>query len=242
MMLTLREDQRNVIEEDLVLFQCDGVSYEVLTSNDLLEVIRCLMDTFLAREPMTRKLQISSRTFKYFTKLYCEKAASEGLSIVAKEVHGRTLMGCLISEDFASEPPSGLDTVHSEFYPILALLDTLDKNYKDSHRCEKYDLLHEFLMGVYSEHKGRNIGYNLVEANHILGRKKGFRGAIAEATGSVSQRIFVGKHHYQVLDYINYNDFEFQGKACFEGILDCDSCQLVQKNLHSEHEDFSNTY
>ena len=241
MMLVLRKDRTNAIGENLVVFRGNGISYEVMTDQDLHEVIRCLMNTFLTREPMTRELRISSQTFEFFTELYCEKAVSDGLSLVAKEVHGKTLVGCLISEDFTSEPPPGFDAVHSEFDPILALLATLDNNYRDSHSCERYDLLHEFMMGVYPEYKGRNIGYNLVKATHMLGQTKGFRGAIAEATGPVTQRIFVDKHHYQVLDYINYNEFEFQGHVCFEGILDCDSCQLVQKNFAPAHEDFSTT-
>ena len=180
---------------------------------------------------MTRGLQVSSQTFGCFAELYSEKAVVDGLSIVAKEVHGGKLVGCLISEDFASVAPDGIESLPSEFDPILALLDALGREYKDSHPCRKNELLHEFLMGVYSEYTGRSIGYNLVAANHLLGQLKGFRGAIAEVTGPVSQRIFVDKHHYQILDSINYKEFEFRGKAYFEEILDCESCQLVHKEL-----------
>ena len=102
-----------------------------------------------------------------------------------------------------------------------------------SHPTLSQEVLHEFMMGVYPEYRGRKIGYHLVEANNQLGRMKGFNSAIAEVPGQISQRIFIDQHHYQVVDAIKYKDFRFQGKCCFEGIVDSDSCKLVYKDLYA---------
>ena len=232
MMMSLKEQLPPNVGNAL-LFVRNGIVYEVLKDQDVGGAIHCLTTTFLTGEPMTRSLGISPRTFQDLAELICTKAASDGISVAAKDYDTGAMVGCLMSEDFEGELLDPPDTVPSDFAPFLALLSSLDENYKKAHPSYRNDLLHEFMMGVYPEYKGRNIGYHLVEANNQLGRMQGFKGAIAEVPGPISQRIFIDKHHYQVVDAIKYKDFRFQGKPCFEGIVDCDSCKLVYKDLFS---------
>lgn len=231
----LEQEQRLPLVYDSLPVKCHEIVYDVLDEQSVTQAIHCLITTFPDNEPMTKSLGISQDAFQDLAEIFVRKTAIDGLSIAAKDRWTGKLLGCQISEDFEGEPPGGLEHLHSDFNPILALLNTLDSHYKSSHLIFPNELLHEFMMGVYPEHKGRNIGYNLLKASHILGRMKGFKGAIAEVTGPISQRIFVDKHHYQVLKEIKYHQFKFHGNACFKGIGEYAACQLVYKDLSFSH-------
>ena len=228
----LKERPATMVEREFLCVR-NGIVYEVLNDHDVGAAIHCLTTTFLNGEPMTRNLGITPRMFQDLAEVICTKAAVEGMSVLAKDYDTGAMVGCLMSEDFEGEPLDPPDTVPSDFAPFLALLSNLDDNYKRTHPPLSNELLHTFMMGVYPEYQGRKIGYHLVEANNQLGRMKGFKATIAEVTGPISQRIFIDQHHYQIVDAIKYKDFRFQGKCCFEGISDCDSCQLVYKDLYA---------
>jgi GNAT superfamily N-acetyltransferase len=209
----------------------DGIVYDVLDESELDSAILCLTATFTRGEPMTRELGITEREFYSFSELVCTKAVLEYLSVAARDVWTGRLVGCHISEDFAEGLIKKDDPIPSCFYPILALLEELDKKYTDKYPIVKNDLFHDFMVGVDKQYKGKNIGYHLVAVNNALGRAKGFRAAIAEVTGPASQHILIHKHHYQVLDAIPYNAFWYQQQPVFKGITSCENCQLVYKRF-----------
>ena len=218
---------------DILPIVCDDIVYDVLDDYDATHAIRCFATTFPAHEPMTKHLRISQEVFHQFAEMVVHKAVIAGLSISAKDLYTGNLLGCLISEDFEGNPPADLEYIHPDFDPIFALLDTLDRSYRSQHLSFPNEILHEFMMSVYPDHKGRSIGYNLVAASHALGRKKGFKSAIAEVTGPISQSVFIDKHEYQVLEEIAYNNFEFDCRLCFAGITDSTHCKLVHKDLYT---------
>ncbi len=216
---------------DSLPVEYNGIIYEVLDEQSVTQAIHCLTTTFPAYEPMTKCLGISQEVFYDFAEMFVQKTVRDNLSIAAKDRWTGKLLGCQISEDFHGEPPAKLNRLYPGFEPILALLDTLDSIYRITHHTHQNEL-YEFMMGVYPEYKGRNIGYNLLKVSHMLGRMKGFTGAIAEVTGPISQRIFIEKHNYHVLEEIEYKRFNFHGRTCFEGIADCATCKLVYKELY----------
>lgn len=209
----------------------DGIVYDVLDECDLDRAINCLTATFTRGEPMTRELGITKREFNAFSELICTKAVLGNLSVAARDEWTGQLVGCHISEDFAEGLIKDDDPIPSCFYPILALLEALDMKYIDKYPIVKNDLFHGFMVGVDKQYKGKNIGYHLVDVSNALGNARGFRAAIAEVTGSVSQHILIHKHHYQVLDAIPYSAFRYQQKPVFKGITSCESCQLVYKRF-----------
>ena len=230
---TALHEQPSTIVEHKFLCVRNGILYEVLNDQDVGAAIHCLTTTFLHGEPMTRNLGISPRTFQKLAEVICTKAALDGMSVLAKDSDTGAMVGCLMSEDFEGEQIDPPDSVPSDFAPLLTLMANLNDNYKQTYSPVSHELLHEFMMGVYPEYQGRKIGYHLVEAGNQLGRRKGFKGAIAEVPGQISQRIFIDQHHYQVVDAIKYKDFRFRGKRYFEGIVESDSCKLVYKDLYS---------
>ena len=209
----------------------DGIIYDILDESDLDGASLCLTDTFTHGEPMTRELGITEQEFFTFSELVCAKAALEKFSVVARDELTGLLVGCHISEDFAEGLIKEDDPIPSCFYPILALLEELDKKYINKYPVAKNDLLHGFMVGVDKRYGGKSIGYHLVDVNNALGNVKGFRAAIAEATGPVSQHILIDKHHYEILEAIPYNAFRYQQRLVFNGIISCESCQLVYKRF-----------
>ena len=231
-MNTLKQEHVVPIDRHSLPVVLDGIIYDVLDDQCATQAIHCLTTTFPANEPMTKHLGISGETFHDFAELFVQKAIVDGLSMAAIDMLTGKLLGCLISEDSEGNPPEGLEHIHADFDPIFALLDKLNSFYTSTHLSYRNGLLHEFMMGVHSECKGRNIGSNLIMASHTLGRMQGFKGAIAEVTGPISQRIFIDKHHYQVLEEMKYCEFEYKGNPCFENIPDGATCKLVYKDFH----------
>lgn len=213
------------------LFVNNEVSYGILQSEDIEESINCLALTFTAGEPMTQHLAITLEDFRVFARPFCVKAVKDRFSVVARSQQTGKVAGCLISEDFMTEPPSGLRNIHPNFEPILSLLTQLDEIYKSQTTVIRDEILHEFLLGVYRDYKGMNIAHNLLKAGHVLGRLKGYKGFIAEATGPVSQHIFIEKNGYRVVGNIQYGEFEFGSVKIFAGITTCKSCKLVYRKV-----------
>lgn len=209
----------------------DGVVYDILRAEDVEGAARCLAVTFAAGEPMTRSLGITVEELYDFATLVCQKAAREGLSIVAKSQQTGKLMGCLMAEDFVTEPTEGLPGVTPKFAPILALLGELDGYYTQRHTVHKNDILHLFMVGVFEQYRRLNICKNLTAASEQLGKAKHCKGVIVEATGPISQYIVMEDKKYNMVTSILYKEFEFHHNRIFAWITDCDSCILAYKEL-----------
>ena len=209
----------------------DEIVYDVLKERDLDSAIACLTSTFTCGEPMTRALGITEREFNSFSELICTKAVTKKLSVAARDERTGILIGCQISEEFSDGLIKDDDPIPAGFLPILALLQELDDTYLNKYPMVERDLFHAFMVGVDKQFKGKNVGYHLVELSNSLGHARGFSGAIAEATGPVSQHILIQKHHWQVLGAIPYHAFRYQQKPVFRGITACESCQLVYKRF-----------
>ncbi len=216
--------------EYIVPFVKNGIVYDLLRAEDVKDASNCIAMAFSVGEPMSRTLTITLDEFLLFTAMFCEKAAADGLSFVAKNQQTGKLLGSLIVEDFLTNPPEGIDRISPKFEPIFALLEQLDDNYKKQHPVQENEILHIFMSGVYKEYLGQKISTTLKQAAHAMGKIKKYKGAIAEATGPFSQKINANLG-YELVDAIKYTDFEFNGKKTFAEITDCQSCQLLYKKL-----------
>lgn len=209
----------------------NGIVYDVLKAEDLSGAVNCLAATFTSGEPIAKSLGITLEEFKVFAEVVGKKAVREELSIVARYEKTKEVLGCIICDDFVTDLPEDIDIISNKFAPVYQLLEQLDASYKQQYQVKNNEILHLFLLAVDREHRGKKIANSLVEASEKLGKLKGYKGAIAEATGPISQYIFIEKQNYDVIGAIKYQEFEFEGKRVFQNIEDCESCKLVYKKL-----------
>jgi hypothetical protein len=213
------------------LIQCGEISYEIMTSDDIDTVIKCILTTFTLGEPKCKALGITRSDGLAYAESYCSKAARDGLSIIARDTETLKIAGFQINSDFMSEPPEGIENVSPRLYPIAAITDSLEKIFREKYPIEKGELLYQHLMGVLPAYSKRNIGFTVGSLSWDLARENGFRGVIAECTGPVSQYLAIHKGDYREVASINYGEFVYCGQKVFQHVTDCKSTKLLLKIL-----------
>ncbi len=213
------------------LAEKQGVCFEMLTEKDLEQTVACVTETFTTDEPLTSAVNISPNEFHPFANMYCVKAISDGLSVIARDKVTRKVIAFLISEALASEAPKVLEEVSEKFRPIMALLDRLDQQYKSNLVTNSDQILRLFMGGVSKDYRGRNILAKLIAENIEIAKRHGFSVAIGEATGPGSEYILVNKFDFKHQCKIYYRAFAYQGVNVFESIKAAHYCVLVAKRL-----------
>jgi ribosomal protein S18 acetylase RimI-like enzyme len=180
---------------------------------------------------MTKAMEITSDEFYRFAEIYCKKAITEELSLVARDKATGNIIGFLISENLASLPPNGIKTINEKFLPIIKLLNGLDENYKQSFEMNGKNILRLFMTGVREHYEGLNIATMLIENSLKLARLNNYSYVISETTGSVTQHILRDKLGFEEKFAIDYKSFYYNGKHVFNNIENSSYCVLFEKRL-----------
>ena len=114
--------------------------------------------------------------------------------------------------------------------PIDALLDGLDESYRQTQKIRSGEFLHLFMLGVPAAFAGKKIGQSLVAECLRIGRQRGYRTAVTEATGNLSQHIF-RRFGFVERFAASYADFEFEGNKVFATIESTAAALLMDKHL-----------
>jgi len=195
------------------------IEYAVYAAQDADEMIRLLGEVFSRRDPPNVAVGLTTSEFEDLVRLFCPKAAVEGLTIVARRAGTRELVGALLAEDSASAAPRGMDRLSARFGPILDLLGQLNTEYRGDRTMRPGESLHLFLLGVADSVAGRGVAQHLVTRCLELGASRGYRLAVTEATNRVSQRVF-RKLGFTERVQRSYAEYRFAGRTPFASIAD----------------------
>jgi GNAT superfamily N-acetyltransferase len=195
----------------------DPVNYSLFAAPDADEMSRLLGDVFADRDPPAVAVGLTASEFEAFVRLFCSKADAEGLTIVARSAATGEMIGALLAEDSASEPPAAFDHVSAKFNPIYDILGHLDAEYRGGAAIQLGESIHLFLLGVARSFAGKGVGQRLVAECVANAMRKGYRRAVTEATNKTSQHVF---RKLEFIDRVqrSYNDHRFQGRAFFNSI------------------------
>ncbi len=194
-----------------------GIEYSVCGPEDTPDMSRLLAESFTQHDPPAVAVGLTPNEFEAFVDLWSPAAGVDGLTIVARDVATRKLAGALLTDDAASPPPEGLDSVSEKFEPILDLLGQLDAEYRNERTIEEGQYLHLFLLGVSEQFTRRMIGQHLVAACLANGAIKGYTSAVTEATNAVSQHIF-GRLGFKKRAERSYGEYRLDGAPVFASI------------------------
>lgn len=192
-------------------------------------MVRLLATVFAQSEPPAVAMGLSVSELEDFLRLLAPRAVADGLTVMARESQSGATAGVLLTDDLAVPPP-GSHCISRKFLPIFALLDALDEQYKHDRSIARGECLHLFMLAVDPRFAGQGIAHRLVQYCLENGRRKGYRLAVTEATGNVSQHVFskLGFHErFRLL----YREFRFEGKAVFSSIREHSGVVLMEKRL-----------
>lgn len=195
-------------------------------SSDAADVVHLLARTFSAGEPPAIAMGLTPADLERFVGLLCQRAAADGLTIVARSLETKQIAGVLLTDDFAVPPDLATSEISDKFLPILAMLDSLDEQYQQSRSIVPGQSLHLFMLAVDEHFAGRGIATQLVTACLANGRRKGYTHAVTEATGRVSQHVF-RKLGFVERARVSYQDYRYDGRAVFASIRDHEAAILM---------------
>lgn len=215
-----------------IIAQSNNIQYQVLDLTLLNQATKLVATCFCTMEPMTVCQNISVDSFSQFLELLADKVVQQQLSIAAIDKTSQQLVGAVIADDFASATDEELVGVSDQFLPIFALLEQLDQLYQNNKSIYPGDYLHIFMLAVDQAQNNKKIGYQLIKACLANALNKGYKVAFAEATGLVSQHLFLNKFQFKHCFQINYKDFNFNGQPVFKHIKNHQATILVEKFLN----------
>lgn len=206
------------------------IEYGPYQPDDTEAMVSLLANAFSRREPLAVAAGLTPAEFGQFVRLLCPKAEIERLTMVARHAVTGELVGALLSEDAASAMPEGLQRLSPKFGPIFDILGRLDAQYRGGRVPCVGDSLHLFLMGVAPGCEGQGIAQGLVATCLEHGARRGYRVAVAEATGRPSRHI-LGKRGFVTRAEQPYRSFTFCGRTVFVSIAEQGSAVLMDKVL-----------
>ena len=210
-----------------------GIEYGILEASELSATAALLASAFGRHEPLSLAVGLSQSEIEALVSAFAPKALDARLTIVARTESDRELVGALLTEDFDTPLPEEFAEIAPKSAPIGALLESLDTQYRSSRTMGMGEYLHLLMLGVADRASGRGIARNLIEICLENGKNRGFRYAVAEATGSISQHVFRSLGFREVLT-ARYSDFLFADTRPFAGIKDPIGTILMDRALELE--------
>jgi len=210
----------------------DGIRYTGLGEADYDEAAQLIASVFTdGSEPVTRVLGIRFSDFDHFVRQLLPKFDREGLSVVARDDSNGHLVGAQLNDDMGTEIPD-VSAACKELAPALALLDELDRRYFGGRAVDPNHYAHFFFTAVSARYRGHQIASQLLELSLAITLKKGYRIAVAEATGLVSQDI-LRRAGFESRVEIPYREFVHKSRRPFQGVKDHPSALLMHRVLNA---------
>ena len=108
----------------MILNEAEGVQYELFDISELQEMATLAAETFSRYEPVTSSLGISLEDFADFVRLLGPKVEQEELTVIARNQETRQIIGVMVNDDFAIEPPEEMRRLGDNFEPLWAWVST----------------------------------------------------------------------------------------------------------------------
>ncbi len=206
------------------------VDYAIAKTSDAEDVIRLLAQRFSESDPPAVAMGLSFDDMKQFLQSVVPSVIPDGLTVIARNRDSGKLAGVMLSDDFASPPAPDLGRISSKLLPIISMLETLDEQFRSGKNIVPGHFVHLFMLGVDGQFAGRGVGQGLVQTCVDNGSRKGYRTALTEATGLVSQHIF-RKNGFVDRFSASYGDFVYENKVVFASIREHAKAILMERAL-----------
>jgi ribosomal protein S18 acetylase RimI-like enzyme len=206
------------------------LDYAVAKLPDCDDIVRLLAQVFSESDPPAVAMALSFEEMKQFLRLVVPGVIPDGLTVIARSNDTGKLAGVMLSDDFATPPAPDPGQISSKLLPIVSMLDSLDEQFRRGKTIARGRYLHLFMLGVDSQFAGRGVGQGVVKTCIDNAAQMGYRVALTEATGRVSQHIF-RKNGFVDRFRVPYQEFIYENKKVFASIQDHDQTILMERVL-----------
>ena len=177
-------------------------------------------------EALMNALEISPQESESFSRFVCEKAISEGVSVLAWDRLNEKVAGFCINEPFSTIADFRHLPLPHKFFPLFDFLKQLDDVAGARVRVPSAKIFHLFNLGVLHEYRRFGIAKRLILESLEMAAQHGFEYAVAETTGVGSQTL-CGRLGFNTLHAVPYAEYEFSGERPFAGIHEPKECRGV---------------
>ncbi|MCZ6846954.1 MAG: hypothetical protein O7F69_13755, partial [Alphaproteobacteria bacterium] len=167
-----------------------GVEFGLMTASERDAVRDVIAGAFSRFEPMAVAVGQSYAEFQAAVGLMVAEASYRDLTVRARRADTGDIVGVMLTTDFTTPMPDGMDELSPGFAPIGGLLAQLENWYQEAKSSQPGECLDLAMLAVDSAHGGKGIAQNLVRACLDNGAAQGYRSAVTEATNRTSQRVF----------------------------------------------------
>jgi ribosomal protein S18 acetylase RimI-like enzyme len=208
----------------------DGLTYAPLEAQDLDRVAEVVAQSFTdGSEPVALALGVTAEDFKGFLKALLPKFPGEGLSIVARDAQTNEICGAQLNDEMMIDLP--VDPSQFPWAgPVFAVANELYRQYFQQGSLQPHHCIHLFIICVSRSSRGKGISHQLLDLSLETGRARGYRRAVVEASGLVSQHV-LRKAGFTTRVEIPYATFEIEGTRPFEHTGGHPSIMLMDKDL-----------
>jgi ribosomal protein S18 acetylase RimI-like enzyme len=207
-----------------------GIEFGLMERAELGAMADVLAEAFSRHDPPAVAVGLPAPQIRQIVLAFGSRAAADQLTVIARESSTGELLGAVLVEDFTAPPPAGLDRSAPDFAPVGALLESLDNRFRAMREISPGTHLHVFMVGVADGAAGRGVASRLVSLCLANAGLRGYRHAVAEATGLASQHIF-RRHGFRDLLSAPYRDFLFEGKPVFSSIVGPEATILMEREI-----------
>jgi len=208
----------------------EAIDYLVAQPSDSHDIVHLLATVFSESDPPAVAMGLSFDEMKEFLELFVERVLLQELTIVARGKEDGQVAGVMLCDDFAVPPTIDPGQISPKLLPILSMLEALDEQFRRGKDISAGQFVHFFMLGVGGRWAGQGVAQGLVQSCVNNGSGRGYRAAVTEATGQVSQHIF-RKNGFVDRFSVAYRDFLYEGKKVFASIRGHDEAILMEKCL-----------
>ena len=208
----------------------EGLIYAPLHAGDLDAVAEMVASSFTdGSELGALALGVTAEDFKRFLNCLLPKFLRDGLSIVARDTQTGEICGAQLNDEMGMDLP--VDPSRFDWAgPLLALAGELYRKYLEQGPVQMRECLHLFIIAVAGSARGKGISHQLLDLSLEIARARGYRRAVVEASGLVSQHL-LRKGGFTPRVEIPYATFEYQGTRPFRHTGRHPSIMLMDRDL-----------
>jgi len=170
-----------------LLSELENIRYSILEKEDVTEMARIIAEVFQT-DLLSLAAGMHREDLEDFVLTFGSKAAAEGLTVIARDYSGK-MVGAMFTDDFGTPLPN-LQNLPESFAPVGAILERLDEQYQHTHTIVPGSHAHLNMLARLSDATGRGIAQTMIRICIENAKNCGYRLAIVEANGPVSQHIF----------------------------------------------------
>ncbi len=206
------------------------LTYGALQACDAPAVVHLLARAFSTSEPPAVAMGLAYDDLAAFLRQLVASATDTALSAVARFGSTGEAVGVMLNDDFSQPFSADTSLISKNFLPIFSMLGELDDQYRKHRATQAGECLHLFMLAVDPRFTGQGVAQQLVNTSLQIAKAKGYRCAVTEATGLISQRVF-RKLGFEERFRVSYAEYKYGGQPVFASIVAHGGTALMERQF-----------